>query len=144
MKAFLAKWSLPALDAERVFADALSQAKRESKCILLHVGMPRIVWCRLLDQFFDENASLFTSDFVSLQIDQERMTNGRQLLKRIRPEESRGFPWMAILDADGKPLVTSDAPSSGNIGLPVYPGEIRYFMEMLQQTIHAQRPSSSL
>ena len=40
----------------------------------------------------------------------------------------------------GKPLVTSDAPSSGNIGLPVYPGEIRYFMEMLQQTIQHTTP----
>jgi thioredoxin-related protein len=140
VKAFLEKWSLPTLDAEKVFADALSRAKSESKRILLRAGMPRIVWCRLLDQFFDENASLFASDFVSLQIDQERMTNGRQLLKRLRPEESRGFPWMAILDADGKPLVTSDEPSRGNIGLPVNPAEIGFFMDMLQQTIQRTTP----
>jgi thioredoxin-related protein len=140
VKAFLEKWSLAAVDAEKVFADGLAQAKSESKRILLHVGPPRIVWSRLLDQFFDENASLFTSDFVNLQIDQERMTNGRQLVKRLRPEKSFGFPWMAILDADGKTLVTSDAPSSGNIGFPINPGEIGHFMEMLHKTIQRTTP----
>jgi len=140
VQAFLEKWSLATLDAEKVFADGLSQAKRESKRILLHVGPPRIVWSRLLDQFLDQNASLFTSDFVNLQIDQERMTNGGPLVKRLRPEKSIGFPWFAILDADGKTLVTSDRPSSGNIGFPVYPGEIGHFMEMLHKTIQRTTP----
>jgi thioredoxin-related protein len=140
VKAFLEKWSLPALDAEKVFADALSRAKGESKRILLHVGLPRIVWCRLLDQFLDENSSLFASDFINVLIDPERMTNGVALIKRIRPEKSRGFPWTAILDADGKTLVTSDMPPAGNIGLPVNPGEITFFMEMLHQTIQRTTP----
>ncbi len=134
------KWSPEALDADKVFADALSQAKRESKRILLHVGPPRIIWSRMLDQFFDQNASLFASDFVNLQIDQERMTNGVPLIKRLRPEESWGFPWYAILDAEGRPLVTSDAPGSDNIGYPLDPREIGYFMEMLHKTIQRTTP----
>jgi thioredoxin-related protein len=140
VKAFLEKWSPEALDADKVFADALSQAKRESKRILLHVGPPRIIWSRMLDQFFDQNASLFASDFVNLQIDQERMTNGVPLIKRLRPEESWGFPWYAILDAEGRPLVTSDAPGSDNIGYPLDPREIGYFMQMLHKTIQRTTP----
>jgi thioredoxin-related protein len=140
VKAFLEKWSLPALDADKVFADAVAQAKRESKRILLHVGPPRIVWSRMLDQFFDQNASLFASDFVNLQIDQERMTNGGPLIKRLRPEKSWGFPWFAILDAEGTPLVTSDASGSDNIGYPLDPREIGYFMQMLHKTILRTTP----
>ncbi|HEX4072159.1 MAG TPA: hypothetical protein VHX68_13360 [Planctomycetaceae bacterium] len=34
----------------------------------------------------------------------------------LHPAKSAGIPWMAILGADGKTLVTSDAPKTGNVG----------------------------
>jgi hypothetical protein len=39
---------------------------------------------------------------------------------------------MAILDGEGRKLVTSDGPM-GNIGYPAKPEEIAYFVEMLKK-----------
>ena len=40
VKAFLSKWALPAADAEKVLAEGLAEAKRDSKRVLFHVGHP--------------------------------------------------------------------------------------------------------
>ncbi len=40
---------------------------------------------------------------------------------------------MAILDADGNTLITSDRPK-GNIGCPILPDEIEYFLTMVKKT----------
>ncbi len=60
------------------------------------------------------------------------MTNGQAVAQRIR-ESSGGIPWMAILDADGRKLTTSDGPQ-GNFGFPVQPPEIDHFIAMLEST----------
>lgn len=134
VKAFLEKWSAPVQNAEQVFADGVAQAKRESKRVFLHVGAPWCGWCRVLDRFLYENESLFAADFVNLKIDEDRMAEAKPLLKRLRPAKSSGIPWIAILDADGKTLITSDAPKTGNTGFPSAPEEISYFMDMLRKT----------
>ena len=72
-------------------------------------------------------------DYVTIKIDVERNANGATVAKRLRGERSGGIPWMVILDADGKELVSSDAPS-GNIGCPVQPEEVAWFGEMLQRS----------
>jgi thioredoxin-related protein len=141
VRAFLEKWSLPTRDAEKVLADGLSQAKRESKRVFLHVGAPWCGWCRVLDRFLYDNADLFAADFVNLKIDEDRMQHANNVIKRYRVSQNGGgIPWMAILDADGKLLVTSDAPKSGNIGFPGEPEGIRHFMGMLQKTIQRTTP----
>lgn len=43
------------------------------------------------------------------------------------------MPWMTILDAQGRRLVTSDG-EKGNIGYPYEPHEIAHFMTMLRAT----------
>jgi thiol-disulfide isomerase/thioredoxin len=140
VKAFLKKWSALAQDADVVFAEGLAQAKRESKRVLFHVGAPWCGWCRVLDRFLRENESLFATDFINLKIDEDRMTNAHRLIKRLRQGKTDGIPWIAILDADGKTLATSDIPKTGNIGFPSAPEEIRHFMGMLRQTSQRTTP----
>ncbi|MDC3307349.1 hypothetical protein OAV47_00790 [bacterium] len=72
-------------------------------------------------------------DYVTIKIDVERNANGAAVAKRLRGERSGGIPWMVILDADGKELVSSDAPT-GNIGCPVQPEEVAWFGEMVQRS----------
>jgi len=140
VKAFLTKWALPATDAEKVLADGLAEAKRDSKHVLFHVGAPWCGWCHVFDRFLAENESLFASDYVNLKIDEDRMTNAAPLIKRYRESKSMGIPWIAILDADGKKLATSDMPKGGNTGYPGSPQEIRHFMEMLKKTKQRTTP----
>ena len=51
--------------------------------------------------------------------------------KRYQPKSSVGIPWFAILDAQGKPLATSDGPG-GNIGYPGKPQGIDHFLAMVK------------
>jgi thiol:disulfide interchange protein len=140
VKAFLSKWASPQADAEKVLADGLAEAKRDSKRVLFHVGAPWCGWCHVLDRFLAENESLFASDYINLKIDQDRMTNAAPLIKRFRESKSMGIPWIAILDADGKTLATSDMPKDGNTGYPGSPKEIRHFMEMVKKTKQRTTP----
>ncbi len=72
-------------------------------------------------------------DYVTVKIDVERDANGEAVAKRLRGERRGGIPWMVILDAAGKELVSSDAPT-GNIGCPVQPEEVAWFTEMIRRS----------
>lgn len=67
---------------------------------------------------------------IPLTIDTSEMEHGYEVGFRLRGD-SGGIPWSVILDADGNELITSDGPD-GNIGYPMAPNEIDYFMEMLR------------
>ena len=67
-----------------------------------------------------------------------RSTGEAEIVKSLRGEAEGGYPWIAILDADGKVLATSNKPDDGsNIGFPSEPDSIDHFMHMLKTT--AQR-----
>jgi hypothetical protein len=77
---------------------------------------------------------------MSLARSQSRPRRGR----RRRPtgqRRSRGesIPWVAILDADGRVLVTSDSPA-GPIGFPDDDADIGYMMHMLTSTVQRAAP----
>jgi hypothetical protein len=76
---------------------------------------------------------LLARDFIDLKIDTERDVNGAAVAERLLDGRSAGYPWMTILDADGKQLITSDSPD-GNIGCPVTDSERAWFMKMLRET----------
>ena len=61
------------------------------------------------------------------------MIDGAKVAARLRKGKRGGIPWMVILDGDGKELVTSDGPK-GNVGCPVAPHEIDWFMTMIART----------
>ena len=76
---------------------------------------------------------MFVDRYVVLKIDTQNMPNGQALLDRFCKSQSGGIPWMVILDPDGQPLISSDGPD-GNIGCPIMPNEVEYFMTMIRQT----------
>ena len=133
--AFLNQWRTTPFDAEVVLKEGLERAKREGKCVFLHFGSPWCGYCIKLDRFLEREdmLPLFTGDYISVKIDVARMKGGQNVDQRFRAGGGGGIPWFAILNSDGKKLVTSDAPD-GNIGFPVTPQEISHFMAMLRQT----------
>ncbi len=59
------------------------------------------------------------------------MVGGRDMANRYRKQGS-GLPWFLVLDGDGKVLITSDDPETGNnIGFPAADSEIAHFKVML-------------
>jgi thiol-disulfide isomerase/thioredoxin len=131
---FLEKWRTAKLDAEQMLATAKDRARAENKRVLVHIGAPWCGWCHVLDRFLREQHDLIGVDYIDLKIDQDRMTGGKEVATRLRAGSTiGGIPWFVIVDADGKPLATSDGPR-GNIGYPNEPHEIEYFVAMLHRT----------
>jgi hypothetical protein len=77
--------------------------------------------------------ALLERDYVELKIDVDRYAHGAEVAGRLRGERGGGIPWIVITDSAGKELVTSDSPQ-GNIGCPVEPHEVSWFMDMLRKT----------
>ena len=96
-------------------------------------------WCVVLARFLDAHREVLGRDYVVVTIDRDRFAHGGDVMDRVRTAKDGGIPWMAILDAQGKVLVTSDAPG-GNIGYPAKPEEIDHFMKMLGATAKRLTP----
>ena len=60
--------------------------------------------------------------------------NGEVVAERLRKGRDGGIPWILITDAQGNELITSDGPA-GNVGCPVRPREVEWFMTMLRKTV---------
>jgi thioredoxin-related protein len=136
VKAFLARWVVEPKDAQVVLKDALARASSDDKKLFLTFGAPWCGWCHRLEDFMarPEIATILDRDFVVLKIDIDRMTGGKDVLHRYRPDDSGGIPWYAILDSRGEKLATSDALEGRvkNIGYPGSPEEIVAFMKIIE------------
>jgi hypothetical protein len=76
---------------------------------------------------------LIAKDWIVLEIDTDRMTNGKQVEERLTSGVQKGYPWSVILDDSGVALADADGPE-GNIGCPVQPAEAAHFFSMLETT----------
>jgi Carboxypeptidase regulatory-like domain/Thioredoxin-like len=139
LTAFLNFHLPPMPDAQKRLADALAQARRENKRVLVEESAAWCSWCHVLAKYLDKHRSLVEKDYVWITVD-PRFTHGKEIIKKLRPKAQGGIPWVVILDADGKPLVTSDGPE-GNIGYPGEPKGVEHFEKMLRTT--AQRLSDA-
>ncbi len=77
-------------------------------------------------------APVLAKEFVAVKIDWDRMAGARDLLK---PSDGKapGLPWFAFVDGDGKVLVDSIAPATGNVGFPAKDVEYAHFKVMLEK-----------
>ncbi|HLN30290.1 MAG TPA: sigma-70 family RNA polymerase sigma factor [Gemmataceae bacterium] len=128
---FLERYAQPVPDAEKLLADAMIQAKREDKRVLVQHSGAFCSPCVLLSRFLEKHQNLLAKDYVTVKLD-TRFTNGAAVISRIRKEEG-GIPWMVILDANGKSLITSGGVD-GNIGFPSTAAGIAHFEKMLRAT----------
>ena len=87
--------------------------------------------CVRLSRFIDRHGELLAKDYIHVKLDY-RFTNGEAVIRRLRKEPG-GIPWMIILDANGKALITSNGPD-GNIGFPSGAVGIAHFEQMLRTT----------
>ena len=129
----LEKYQTTPLDARKLLDDALAQAKREDKRVLVQ---ETATWCgpchRLSHLLLDHPA--WQKDYVWVKMD-HRWTGAQEIMKEMRGEASGGIPWFAILDDEGNTLATSNEPDEGrNIGYPSEDWGQKHFAEMLTST----------
>jgi thiol-disulfide isomerase/thioredoxin len=136
VKEFLARWVVEPKDARVVLQGALSRASSQDKKVFLTFGAPWCGWCHRLEDFLarPEISAILTRDFVVLKIDVDRMTAGKDVMKKYRPDKSGGIPWFTVIEAKGEKLATSDLLEGQikNIGYPAEPKEIDAFMSLIE------------
>jgi thiol-disulfide isomerase/thioredoxin len=130
--------------ADQMLSQAEATATAEHKVVFVHFGASWCGWCRRLDAFLNQPniKSIFEKYFVTVKVVvQESEKNkglenpgGEDFLKKFGGPD--GLPYSAFLDAHGGLIVNSKLPSSmggeGNIGFPVKPQEVDWFVKMMR------------
>ncbi|MCB9834263.1 MAG: hypothetical protein H6807_17500 [Planctomycetes bacterium] len=80
-----------------------------------------------------DTAAALAKDYVIIEIDVDRMPQGKAVADGLTGGKQVGYPWTVILDAENSILITSDAPE-GNIGCPVEETECAWFLKMIDAT----------
>lgn len=128
---------------------AEDQARAGHKNILLEFGASWCVNCRLYDRFLADPQmhALMSRAFVFVTMDtgespkdaKHANTPGGVEFENSVGGSDAGWPFLVILNASGRPIVDSDRPDAqaksgkSNIGYPVAPEEIDWFVEMLRR-----------
>tara|TARA_R110002095_G_scaffold179193_2_gene156485 strand:+ start:117040 stop:120039 length:3000 start_codon:yes stop_codon:yes gene_type:complete len=125
--------TVPTLDAQELLATALKKAKKENKRIIIQETATWCGPCRLLSRFLVKERNLWERDYIWIKID-HRWTGSSEMMKTMRAGAQGGIPWWAILDKDGKVLVTSNDEEGTNIGFPGEQSGRVHFRTMLEKT----------
>jgi thioredoxin-related protein len=95
----------PNRNAAQDIRDAISEAQRSGRRILLEVGGEWCGWCHTLDQFFAERSELMRlrdQNFVTVKINFSHENENQELLSQY--PTIPGFPHIFVLSSDGKLL----------------------------------------
>ena len=99
----------PARDADKDIRNAVEEAGKAGKRILLEVGGNWCSWCHTLDKFFEEHASLVElrkKNFVLVKVNWSPENENREVLSRY--PRIHDYPYLLILEKDGKCLTADD------------------------------------
>ena len=93
----------PARNADRDIQEAIAEAKRTNKRVLLEVGGEWCSWCHRLDEFFaahPELTELRDKNYVTVKINFSEENPNKEVLSRYEPIAA--YPHIFVLDSDGK------------------------------------------
>lgn len=107
LQAAIQSQQLPDRDAAGTLQQARQRAGREGKRIFLQETASWCGPCHMLSRFIEQHRAVFDKHFMWIKIDRDRMTHGDDVMQSIRLGNSRGIPWIAILDDKGIVLGTS-------------------------------------
>ncbi len=95
----------PKRDAAKDIQDAIKEAVRTNKRILLEVGGEWCSWCHTLDRFFEappELSTLRDKNFVTVKVNFSEENENKDVLTRYGPIQA--YPHIFVLERDGKLL----------------------------------------
>lgn len=99
----------PARNADKDLRDAIIEAQRTGRRILLEVGGDWCKWCHILDRFFAEHpdvVKLREAGFLMVKINFSEENLNKEFLDRFPPVA--GYPHFFVLESSGKLLHSQD------------------------------------
>lgn len=90
-------------DSEKDLADAVVEAKRSNRRILLDVGGTWCIWCRKFDKFLEENkevANYLNKNYVVVKINYDKEHKNEKFLSKFPKVD--GYPHFFVLNKSGK------------------------------------------
>jgi thioredoxin-related protein len=101
-------------DGKKQIADALAQAKKEGKHVLLQFGANWCGWCHKLHKLFKDDkeiAAYLAANYVVVLVDVDKVdgkSHNDDVNQRYDNPCQFGLPALVVLDADGKKLTMQD------------------------------------
>src|SRR5262249_1850222 len=126
----------PKADARAQVQAATAKAKRDHARVLVMFGFEGCSWCHKLHALFEQNPQirkLLHDEYVKVLVDTEAPHAGELLkeckaaLPREELEKGVGFPFLAVLDGDGK-VVTAQRTEPLEEGKAHDPGRVKEFL----------------
>lgn len=137
--------------ADEVIKEAKAEAAKSGRNIFVIFHASWCVWCHRMDTAMNDKTiqSFFDKSYVikHLTVDErdskKNLENpGAAALLTKYHGDQQGIPYWFILDKNGKLLADSRVHSESgeltgnNVGCPVQPGEVAYFIRILKNTSH--------
>jgi thiol:disulfide interchange protein len=99
----------PQRDAARDIQEAVAEAARTGRRVLVEVGGEWCIWCHMMDDFFEKNRAVLDlreQNFVMVKVNFSDENKNEPVLSRY--PEIQGYPHIFVLDGDGKLLHSQD------------------------------------
>jgi thioredoxin-related protein len=99
----------PARNADQDIKDAVAEAGRTGKRVLLEVGGEWCIWCHIMDGYFEKHPELLAlreKNFIMVKINFSEENKNEQVLSRY--PAVKGYPHIFVLERDGKLLQSQD------------------------------------
>jgi thiol:disulfide interchange protein len=92
----------PGRNADQDIKDAVAEAQKTGKRILLEVGGDWCQWCHIMDDYFDKNPKLAASrdsNFIMVKINFSPQNENEKTLAKY--PKILGYPHLFVLDTNG-------------------------------------------
>jgi thioredoxin-related protein len=119
----------PARDAAKDIENAIKEATKTHKRIILDVGGEWCIWCHRLDTLFIKNPDLYrymNEHFVYVKVNMSPENRNKELLSKYPPIP--GYPHWFVLDSDGK-LIKSESSGEFEEGKGHSPKKVMAFLK---------------
>ncbi|HID38106.1 MAG TPA: thioredoxin family protein, partial [Calditrichaeota bacterium] len=96
-------------DAAKDIADAVKNAQKSNKRIILDVGGDWCSWCHKLDKFFEDNEDIkefLGNHFIVVKINYSKENKNEAVLSKY--PQIPGYPHLFVLESNGTFLYSQD------------------------------------
>lgn len=139
----LFSWAQQVPSAEKVLQEAMKEAQKKNKKILLIFEASWCGWCKKMQKALEDESckDFFQRNFVMSRLvvnefgEKKNLENsGAETYLEKWGGKNHGIPYWVILDSKGNLLEDSKMSNGENIGCPAQPEEVEAFIEKLKRT----------